>query len=279
MTLATGPLVYLTDGQPQSLAPFGQVAGFAAAIGLPAMLAHTRRSKDEPETPDAHFAAALAKLPLNGAAPTVVSVQRRRLGADLAAQTAIRGGVLALLPRRHGMLGRILFGNTHEQLLRETGMPLFVLPADGQVKTIRRVLFPADLSPRSVAAFAQTIELCATLGATLDILHVYGNDRLPESEMDMERRRAAQSPRELLNIHREGILALVEQARVAGVNATEISGEGRAHIQILAHTQHHPIDLIAMPTHGPRTAEDVLRGSTTIRVVQRAKVPVLVFRA
>lgn len=279
MMLATGPLVYLTDGAPQSLDAFAQVASFASAVGVRPILARVQRSADETETPDPRFTAGLAKLAVNGVPPAVVSVPRRRLGAGLATQAELRGGILALLPKRHSGLGRMFFGNTYEQLLRETNMPLFVLPADGRVRTIRRVLFPADLSPRSAQAFSQTVELCATLGAKLDILHVYGNDRLLESEMDMERRRAAQSPRELLNIHREGITALVEQARAAGVDVAETSAEGRAHSQILGHAAHHPIDLIAMPTHGPRNAEDVLRGSTTVRVIQRANVPVLVFRA
>lgn len=279
MTVATGPLVYLTDGAPQSLGLFPQVAGFASAIGGRAMVARVQRSVDETETPDPRFAAALAKLAVNGAAPAVVAVPRRGLGTGIAAHAELRDGMLALHPKRHGGLSRMVFGNTYERLLRETHMPLFVLPADGRVRTVGRVLFPADLSPRSVEAFRKTLELCATLGARLDILHVYGNDRLLESEMDMERRHAAQSPRELLNIHREGITALLDQARAAGVHATETSAEGRAHVQILGHAAHHPIDLIVMATHGPRNAEDVVRGSTTIRVIHRATVPVLVFRA
>ena len=111
----------------------------------------------------------------------------------------------------------------------------------------------------------------------MNILHVYGEDRLPPSVEERERRLAAKSPRELLNIHREGIIALVERARAAGVSVNEHMAEGRAHSQILAFSSKNPTDLIAMATYGPRTVEDILNGTTTSRVVQRAPVPVLVF--
>jgi nucleotide-binding universal stress UspA family protein len=39
------------------------------------------------------------------------------------------------------------------------------------------------------------------------------------------------------------------------------------------------IGLIAMASHGPRSVEDILLGSTTARVIQRAPVAVLAMRS
>ncbi|MBC8160256.1 MAG: universal stress protein [Roseiflexaceae bacterium] len=275
MAILQGPLVYLTDGAPDSLALFPEVSAFAQAIGSPTLLARVESSDYTDARPDPRFSAALASL---DNPPEVVVVSQRRLGAGLAALSELRGATLALTPRRYGGLLRLLLGTQHERLLRETALSLLTLPNDGTIGTVRRVLFPADFAPRSLAAFDQAVALCQALAAELVVLHVYGNDRLPTAAADKERRMAAQSPLELFNIDKEQLVALVERAGQAGVRATSAIADGRAHAQILRHISANPIDMVVMPSHGPRTVEDILQGSTTIRVVQRAPVPVLVIR-
>ena len=274
MTVLHGPLVYITDGAQRSLEHFPQVAAFAEAIGSQAIVARLQPQVDPAAAPDPHFTRALGAIVGADQPPVVVPVARRKLGAALLQHAEVRSGAVVLPAQR-----RFLFNSLHERLIRETRLPLLTLPRDGKIGTVRTILFPADLAPHSLAAFDQTLALCQQLAARLNILHVYGEDRLPPSAEERERRLAAKSPRELLNIHREGIIALVERARAAGVSVNEHMAEGRAHSQILAFSSKNPTDLIAMATHGPRTVEDVLNGTTTSRVVQRAPVPVLVFRA
>ena len=278
MPLLTGPVVYLTDGAPASLAGFPPVVGFANALGSRTMLARIKRSDDEP-TIDARFDAALGALPLERTHLDVVAVPRQKLASGLLGLAEVRGGVVALMPQRRTAFGRMFFGLTHERLSRETALPLLALPRDGKIGPVRRVLFPADLAPRSLAAFDRVIELCHTFGAELDVVHVYGDDKLLPSEIDHARRLATKSPQELYNLHKQDIIDLVDRARAAGVQTRSKSYEGRAHRQILAHASQNPIDMIAMPTHGPRNAEDIMRGSTTIRVIHQSPLPVLVFRA
>lgn len=276
MALFSGPLAYLTDGAPSSLSAFPEVASFAQAIGSTVIVARIGRSPNGDDQPDSRFVAALAA---HGGETLVVTVPRKRIGAELATLQELRGGALALLPHRRRGLARLLIGTTYERLMRETRLPLLALPNDGKIGTVRRVLFPADLAPRSLPVFDQTVALCRDLDADLVVLHAYGTDQLLPSEVDMERRMAAQNPLELFNVHKQQIAELVERATIAGVRATAATAEGRAHVQILAHTAANPIDLVVMATHGIRSAEDVLQGSTTVRVVQRAPVPVLVMRA
>lgn len=272
MTVFTGPLIYLTDGAPGSLELLPQVTTFAEAIGSHVILAQLQRDDN---------AAPVVRGAGTGTSdlPPVVPISRRKLGAGLMAHAEVHGGALALQAQRRGGFGRFMFGSLHERLIRETPLSLLTLPADGKIGKVRNILFPADLAPRSLAAFDATLALCQRLDASLDLLHVYGDDQLPPSAEDIVRRRATTSLRELLNVHREGIVALVERARAANVRVREHAAEGRAHSAILAFSAKNPVDLIAMATYGPRTVDDILNGSTTSRVVQRSPVPVLVFRA
>jgi nucleotide-binding universal stress UspA family protein len=268
--------MYLTNGASDSIAAFPQVAGFASAIGSRTVLAHVHRQADKPPL-DPRIADVLAGVP-STTPPDVVQVPARNLSRNIMSMSELAGGALALLPTRRRSVGRVLLGNTYERLIRECPLPMLTLPRDGTIGHVQRILFPADLSPRSLPAFDQAIALCRELDAELHILHVFGDDRLLPTELDLERRQAAQSPMELYSMDKQNIQQLVERAMAQGVPTISRTAEGRAHHQILTYTSANPLDMIVMPTHGPRSFEDIIRGSTTIRVVQQAPVPVLVLR-
>lgn len=99
------------------------------------------------------------------------------------------------------------------------------------------------------------------------------------SELDLERRKAASSPGELFAIDQEQMQLLIAHAKAHGVRVRAEIAEGRAHAQILAYANTSAISMIVMPSHGPRSVEDMLRGSTTMRVIQRTKLPVLALRS
>jgi nucleotide-binding universal stress UspA family protein len=80
-------------------------------------------------------------------------------------------------------------------------------------------------------------------------------------------------------IDKEQLRALAARAISQGVRTRIHTAEGRAHAQILAYAAANAIDLIVMASHGPRTSEDILLGSTTVRVIERAPVAVLAMRA
>jgi nucleotide-binding universal stress UspA family protein len=221
---------------------------------------------------DHKLAAVIEALP--GDAPNVVAVP----AADLNTALASRTGIVALRPARPGPLARCLVGSHYEHLLIYGSLPVLALPATGQLPPIARVLFPADLSPRSQATFDEAIAFCKALNAELHLLHVYGEDRLLPSEQDLARRAATKSPRELMAIDQEYVRDLATRAAAHGLRTRIKTAEGRAHAQILAYTAANAIDLIVMASHGPRSSEDVLLGSTTARVIQRAPVAVLAVR-
>jgi nucleotide-binding universal stress UspA family protein len=269
MTLHTGPIFFLMDGTPASLARLNETSRLAHALGRRLSIVHTLG--DAGDEPIAHAIASLPDDP-----PGVVAVAGANLDQALT-ELFGAGGILALEPTRHGPIGRLLMSNNYEQMLRSG--PVLTLPEGDRPATIARILFPADLSPRSDAPFDALTPLCAALQAELHLLHVYGEDRLLPSEQDLARRAAAKNPRELMSIDQERIRALAGRAQAAGINVQSHTAEGRAHTQILAYAAQHAIDLIVMASHGPRSAEDILLGSTTARVIQKAPIPVLALRA
>jgi nucleotide-binding universal stress UspA family protein len=276
MAFVNRPLLLLTDGTTESLVALPGVAALAAALGVRVDLLYL--GDDATPTNQRAIASAIAALPSELHRPDVLPIPAQDRTAALNRLAQSTGGILALLPDRGRSVSRLLYRNTYEHLLRRWS-PLLALPATQRIGGVTRVLFPADLSPRSDAAFDETIALCQLTGAELRVLHVFGDDRLLPTEQDLARRAATRSPRELLRLDQERIGGLVERARRQGIRAASQTAEGRAHTHILGYASANAIDLIVMPSHGPRTIEDILRGSTTVRVIQDAAVPILVQRS
>jgi nucleotide-binding universal stress UspA family protein len=269
MALNNGPIFFLIDGTPESLARLPETNQLAHALGRPLSILHAPGKAGSPPIDQA-----IAALPDEPAG--VIAVSGANLDQALA-ELFGTGGILALTPTRRRLVSRLLMSTNYEQMLRRG--PVLALPAGAQPAQIKRVLFPIDLAPRSNVAFDAITPLCAALNAELHLLHVYGEDRLLPSERDIARRAATANPRELMQIDQEKIRAIGDRAAAAGVQVRSRTAEGRAHAQILAYTAAHAIDLVVMASHGPRGAEDILLGSTTARVIQKSPVPVLALRA
>lgn len=267
-------LILLTDGAPDSLAALPDLARLATQLGDRLALLHLLSPAD---FGDGAIATAVARLA--GEQPAVLAIRAEHLAAALATFATAGGRLLALRPTRRGGLLRALAGNVEETLLRACPLPILALPERGQLPAIRRVLFAADLAPRSVPALDQTIALCRQLGAELHLLHAFGDDGLLPAERDTARRAATATVRDLLAIDQQQLQSLSSRASDGGVAARLATAEGRAHAAIAAYVAANAIDLIVLAAHGPRGAEDILLGSTTARVIRASAVPVLVFPA
>ena len=153
---------------------------------------------------------------------------------------------------------RWLHGSTAEAMARRSKTMTLFVPADAErsfvslkdgTLTLNNVLIPVDHAPDASAAaeFARRMaDISGDGQATISLLHVG-----PES--DRPRVRAEDGPRwTFARIHREG-------EPVA---------------EILAAAELVAADLIVMPTAG-RAVFEVLRGSTTERVLRQARCPLL----
>jgi nucleotide-binding universal stress UspA family protein len=188
-------------------------------------------------------------------------------------------GILAMASdKRRGLFHSVAMGNC-ELFLRNGPLPILSIPSGMTAKPIRKILFPIDLSPRSDVWLDQVLDLCRKHNAELHLLHIYGYDPPPRSSEEQAQRLAAQSPRELLQIDKSHIEQLHRQATDSGVSTVVQTSDGHAHTQIVGYVGAADVDLIVMPSHGPRSSADIFLGSTTVRVQQTASVPVLALRS
>lgn len=277
MALIDSPLMFVTDGTDRSLVGLPHVAAFAAHAHWRLTVLHMF-DKDEQAERVGRVTDTLASLPVAGEPPSIVAMRSDTLSDALTNGELERRSVLALRLQQRRFLGRLLPANVYKHLPRGWMPPMLMLPTKSDCRPIRRVLFPADLAPRSAPAFDEAVALCEALGAELHVFHVFGDDRLLPADKDMARRQAVRSPRELLDIDRDAIRAMVEQATMRGVHAQAATAEGRAHAHILSYAAASKADMIIMATHGPRSMEDIMLGTTTARVSQGASVPVMSLR-
>lgn len=276
MTLTNRSLLFTIGGDTASLAALPHASALAETLRSPLAVLHVAPARRAGE--QARRVSAALEQVFGAGGPAVETVAPQELAAALRRRAAGGECLVALAPTRRRGLARLLAGNNFEQLLHSGVLPIVTLPRAGQPPLIRRVLFPIDLSPRSLPLFRDTLGLCRQLGAALDLLHVFGDDRLPEAERDMPRRLAARSPQELFRIDRDLIDQLGAEAGAQGLRVTVSTAEGRAHREILTYACANQIDLIVMASHGARTREDLLRGTTTARVMREADLPVLALR-
>lgn len=280
MRINNVPIVFPTTAIDRGFALLPNIASFASSIGRPLRIIHVlgQRYRSYAER---QMASALEALPSgNGLVYELLKIEKKQRRAILDEIASTTGGILAMLPTRHNFINRLLaMMSDYEKFMIEGPLPLLALPRNGALPTsIGRILFPLDLSPRSDDPLDQAAEFAKSVGAELHLLHVFGDDRLLPSEMDMQARMAARSPRELYQIDKDHIQALAERARAHGVNVVTATAEGRAHTAILGYCNAEKIDLAIMATHGPRNSEDIWHGTTTARVIKHANIPVIAMR-
>lgn len=284
MGLKEGPIIFLTDGSVASVALLPEVAAFAATLAPSLTLLHLhRRNNDESQALERHrLEQEVAKLepplPYQSISSDNLFPTLSQLADDANAPDGYARGILALLPTRHHPIRRLFALNNYDRLLHRGPFAILALPKSFRHKTIAKVLFPTDLAPRSDDALTDTITLCHHWQAELHLLHSFGDDdRLPE-EKNPAARATARTPRQLMQIDIDRLDELAKRARESGLTVITQYGEGKAHSDILNYVRTHTIDLVVMSTHGARKYEDVIYGTTTTQVIQKASVPILALR-
>jgi nucleotide-binding universal stress UspA family protein len=166
-------------------------------------------------------------------------------------------------------------GSTTERVLRETSVPVLVIPAAGEgvvtledaVRSIERILVPVDLSPASAHQMRVARGLSESLGMPLTVVHVLeptnGHVGLNRAGRDAARRADAE--------HAAGELA----ATMPGGCGQEVSiVDGDPGEAIAAVAGQRRAGLIVMGLHGGPLLEPRM-GSVTYKTVCRSRSPVL----
>ena len=137
------------------------------------------------------------------------------------------------------------------------------------------ILVPTDGSAVIETTLEHGLRIASDHDATVHALYVVDNRIV---------RAAADGPQEEIKatLEREGtdaVEAVADRAADAGLDATTVCRRGIPDREIRAYADEADIDLIVIGTHG-KSAREKLRtmGSVTERVVDDARVPVLVVR-
>ncbi len=145
------------------------------------------------------------------------------------------------------------------------------------MKTIRKILYPSDLSAESEAALPLVATLAQSLGAEVTLLHIIEPvfvggafegayaaqvevfDRMREDARRFAEERAPQ---------------VLDKQLAADTPRSVALREGYATAEIVAHAQEHDFDLIVMATHGRGGFTRLLLGSVADKVMRQSTVPV-----
>ncbi|MBX2992663.1 MAG: universal stress protein [Bacteroidetes bacterium] len=144
-------------------------------------------------------------------------------------------------------------------------------------KFINEILVPVDFSGYSKNALRYAIPLAQQYGARLHLVYVieptiypadlgFGQVVMPGVEEEIR----TKSDHELQSLIREEIGNRVKADATVRL--------GKPHQEILKEAEEKNIDLIIIATHGHTGVEQILFGSTAMRVVRLAKCPVLTVR-
>lgn len=143
---------------------------------------------------------------------------------------------------------------------------------------ISKILFPTDFSDISAKAAKETIDLCSTLGASLEVFHVvelnsmiamYGRYAAILQETEFK---ALQSASKQM---KDFVQKFNDQESVK-INTKVVSGIAAP--TVCDYAKEQGCNLIAMATHGRSGLPKFFLGSVTERVIRTSPVPVLVLK-
>jgi nucleotide-binding universal stress UspA family protein len=146
--------------------------------------------------------------------------------------------------------------------------------------TISKILVPIDFSETSLKALDQAMELAATVGAMVIVMHAYeiptmGLGLVPEATFVA----SASDAGRIASIAQSALRGVVDAHADRGVIIESVLREGPAWREIDAVAEEMGADLIVIGTHGRRGIVRALLGSVADKVVRLAHRPVLTIHA
>lgn len=197
---------------------------------------------------------------------------RADVGRDICIIGAERGvDLIVMSTHGQGGLGRWIYGSTADQVLRNTEVPLLLIPAScgGPWPDDRpfRILVPLDGSDLAREALDPALAFADALGGELLLLHVSN----PPDE-------ARLGPEIGVTEARAQLELVAGRLRAAGRNPELHAMVGAPAAVIPRVADEQRADLIVMATHGRGGLGRLVLGSVATATVQRATVPLLLMR-
>ena len=146
---------------------------------------------------------------------------------------------------------------------------------------LRKILVPTDFSETANLAIAYGVKLAETNKATLVLLTVIDDLPLTDEEMMMLRvsvDSARQYNRQQISAAKAKLKKLIRPSVLKRLRVQFLVRDGKPFTEIIRAAKNTKTDLIVMSSHGHSRLAEILLGSTTDRVVQKAPCSVLVVR-
>jgi nucleotide-binding universal stress UspA family protein len=176
-------------------------------------------------------------------------------------------GIDLIFAGRRGIseIEEILIGSTTSRLIRNTDIPLLVIPEAQRIFKIKRILCPIDFSKYSMMELEYSIFLARQLGAQLYVIHVaeFFNYKVPMFKKDI-----------LIGKINEKIHEIAEKHQYKVENIIYETGEPAKKIIEIA--KNKKVDIITMATHQRKGIEKFFLGSISEKVLLYSNIPVLI---
>lgn len=223
----------------------------------------------------------LAAIAKTHASPSV-QVQTKLMEGSVAetileAATADQADLIVMSSHGYSGLNRWLLSSVAERVLHSAPCPVFVIRSP---EPPRHVLIPLDGSALSERALEPGLELAARLGGTATLLRA-----IPMLEASLfekaEKIEPGMGRRMEEDFHEEAASYLRDLSATharPGLTLNHIITHTPAADSILHYAETHPVDVIAMSTHGRTGLRRWVYGSVTEKVLRGANFSMLVIR-
>ena len=159
----------------------------------------------------------------------------------------------------------ILIGSTTSRLIRNTDIPLLVIPEAQRIFKIKKILCPIDFSKYSMMELEYAIFLSSQLEAKLYVVHIaeFFNYKVPVFKKDI-----------LIGKINERIAEIAKKHQYKVENIIYDTGEPAKKIIEIA--KKHNVNIITMATHQRTGIEKFFLGSISEKVLLYSNIPVLI---
>jgi len=149
----------------------------------------------------------------------------------------------------------------------------------GEDIMIKSILAPTDLSAASLAAVGYAARLAASLGASLQVMHVLGDSMSSAAFVEMYTALPADYFEGLERSAQETLRACLTEEEKQQAHVVMTTQLGFPVDEIMKRLGEEPrIDLVVMATHGRGGVGRLLLGSVADKIVRKAPCPVLTLR-
>jgi nucleotide-binding universal stress UspA family protein len=176
-------------------------------------------------------------------------------------------GIDLIFAGRRGIseIEEILIGSTTSRLIRNSDIPLLIIPKAQRILKIKKILCPIDFSEHSMKELEYAIFLSRHLRAQLFVVHIaeFFNYKVPLFKMEM-----------LISKINKKIEEIAEKHRFKIENIIHDTGEPAKKIIEIAKEKN--VDIITMATHQRKGIGKFFLGSISEKVLLYSNIPVLI---